>query len=259
MLSINRLEESEVLMKFALLASTLLLAPTLAFAQAAPATERTRTEREVAVSVIVRQLGEASGQNVLVDSSLAALKAPALAKATTKENLEEQLDALLRKLPDGAAWAKLYLPRPQEGKRYAADNLSRYALAQAGLFGGKVGASKPGMVEVMGRLMTQAEATPFVQKLDLVPFYILSNPRKPAMAFGGPGGGAGPFGGANISDLLMKQLGVTDLKNVPSGSYKVQLPGPDGTPMTADVRVNNEGGNTSIAVRMGSSIGIGGG
>ena len=244
-------------MKYALLASALLLAPTLASAQQAPATERQRPEREVAVSVIVRQLGTDSGQNVLVDSSLAALKAPALTKATTKDNLEEQLDALVRKLPDGAAWAKLYLPKPQEGKRYAADNLSRYALAQASLFGGKVGSSKPGMVEVMGRLMPQAEATPLVQKLDLQAFYILSNPRKPMMAFGGPGGGAGsPFGGANISDLLMKQLGVSDLKDVPSGSYKVQLPGPDGNPVTADVKVNNEGGNTSIAVRIGAPLAI---
>ena len=241
-------------MKNALLVSALLLTPTLAHAQQAPASERPRTEREVAVSVIIRQLGQDSGQNVLVDSSLAALKAPALTKATTKDNLEEQLDILLRKLPDGTAWAKLYLPKPIEGKRYAADNLSRYAVAQAGLFGGKVGASKPGMVEVMGRLMTQAEANPLIQKLDLVPYYILSNPRKPTMAFGGPGGGAGsPFGGANISDLLMKQLGVTDLKNVPSGNYKVQLPGPDGNPVTADVKVNNDGDNTSIAVRIGQT------
>ena len=51
----------------------------------------------------------------------------------------------------------------------------------------------------------------------------------------------------------MKQLGVTDLKNVPSGSYKVQLPGPDGNPVTADVRVNNDGGNTSISVRIGQT------
>ncbi|WP_395091597.1 hypothetical protein [Armatimonas sp.] len=245
-------------MNYALLASALLLAPTLAHPQQSPDAPRAKSEREVrevAVSVIVRQLGQDSGQNVLVDSSLAALKAPALAKATTKENLEEQLDSLLRKLPDGTAWAKLYLPKPQEGKRYAADNLSRYAMAQAGLFGGKVGASKPGMVEVMGRLMTQAEANPLIQKLDLVPYYILSNPRRPAMAFGGPSGnGAGsPFGGANISDLLMKQLGVSDLKDVPSGSYKVQLPGPDGNPVTADVKVNNEGGNTSIAVRIGQT------
>jgi hypothetical protein len=237
-------------MKYALLASALLLVPTLSHAQEAPATERQRPEREVSVSVIVRQLGQDSGQNVLVDSSLAALKAPALAKATTKANLEEQLDALLRKLPEGAAWAKLYLPKPQEGKRYAADNLARFAVAQASLFGGKVGTSKPGMVEVMGRMMPEAEALPLVQKLDLVPYYILSNPRRPAMAFGGPSAGS-PFGGANISDLLLKQLGVTDLKNVPSGSYKVQLPGPDGNPVTADVKVNNEGGNTSIAVRIG--------
>ncbi|WP_395145561.1 hypothetical protein [Armatimonas sp.] len=112
-------------MKNALLISALLLAPMLAHAQQAPASERPRTEREVAVSVIIRQLGQDSGQNVLVDSSLAALKAPALGKATTKDNLEEQLDSLLRKLPDGTAWAKLYLPKPIEGKRYAADNLSR--------------------------------------------------------------------------------------------------------------------------------------
>lgn len=239
-------------MKYTLLASALLLAPTLASAQQAPATERARPEREVAVSVLIRQLGTDSGQNVLVDSSLAALKAPALAKATTKDNLEEQLDALVRKLPDGAAWAKLYLPKPQEGKRYAADNLSRYALAQASLFGGKVGISKPGMVEVMGRLMTQAEANPLIEKLELAPYYIVSNPRRSMTTAGGPGSGGGaPFGGANISDLLMKQLGVTDLKDVPSGSYKVQLPGPDGNPVTADVKVNNEGGNSSIAVRIG--------
>ena len=244
-------------MNYAFLAS-LLLAPTLAFAQdpTTSTSSRPKTEREVIISLIVRQLGQDSGQNVLVDSSLAALKAPALAKATTKANLEEQLDALVRKLPDGAAWAKLYLPKPQEGKRYAADNLSRYAFAQASLFGGKVGTSKPGMVEVMGRLMTEAEAAPLVKQLDLVSYYIVSNPRRPAMAFGGPGAGGAPFGGANISDLLMKQLGVSDLKDVPSGSYKVQLPGPDGTPMMADVKVNNEGGSTSISVRMGSPLPI---
>lgn len=122
-------------MKYALLASALLLAPTLASAQQAPATERARPEREVAVSVLIRQLGTDSGQNVLVDSSLAALKAPALSKATTKDNLEEQLDALIRKLPEGAAWAKLYLPKPQEGKRYAADNLALRSSAGEPLWG----------------------------------------------------------------------------------------------------------------------------
>lgn len=244
-------------MRNALLASTLLLVPSLALAQQATETARAKSEREVVVSVVVRQLAQDSGQNVLVDSSLAATKVPALVKPTTAENLEDQLDILVRKLPEGSAWAKLYLPKPQEGKRYAADNLSRYALAQASLFGGKVGTSKPGMVEVMGRLMTQAEANPLIQKLDLQAFYIVSNPRKPQMAFGAPGaGGAAPFGGANISDLLMKQLGVTDLKDVPSGSYKVQLPGPDGNPVTADVKVNNEGGNTSIAVRIGAPLSI---
>ena len=239
-------------MNTTLLASALLLMPTLASAHQAPASERPRPERELAVSVIVRQLAQDSGENVLVDSSLAALRAPALPKATSKDNLEAQLDALLRKLPDGSAWAKLYLPKPQEGKRYAADNLSRYAMAQAGLFGGKVGTSKPGMVEVMGRLITQSEANPLIQKLDLVPYYILTNPRKPMLAVGGPSGGS-PFGGANVSDLLMKQLGVSDLKDVPSGNYKVQLPGPDGNLVTADVKVNNEGGNTSIAVRIGQT------
>ena len=244
-------------MKSILLASALLLVPTLVHAQQATEGARAKAEREVAVAVIVRQLAQDSGQNVLVDSSLATVKAHALVKPTTAQNLEEQLDALLRKLPEGAAWAKLYLPKPQEGKRYAADNLSRYALAQASLFGGKVGTSKPGMVEVMGRLMTQAEANPLVQKLDLQAFYILSNPQKPMMAFGAPGAAGGaPFGGANITDLLMKQLGVSDLKNIPSGNYKVQLPGPDGVPMNADVMVNNDGGNTSIAVRMSKSTTI---
>jgi hypothetical protein len=243
-------------MKYALLACTLLLAPTLAHGQETSTSSRPKTERDVVVSLIVRQLGQESGQNVLVDSSLAMLRAPALAKDTTKTNLEEQLDALVRKLPDGAAWAKLYLPKPQEGKRYAADNLSRYAFAQASLFGGKVGTSKQGMVEVMGRVMTEAEAAPLVKKLDLTSYYILSNPRKPMMAFGSPGGPGGMFGGANITDLLQKQLGVSDLKDIPPGSYKVQFPGPDGNPVNADIKVSNDDGKTRMEVRVNQNTNI---
>lgn len=217
-------------------------------------TQAGRAQRSL--SAVLQRVADASGVQVLAESSLADKVVAPLEQRATKENIETILNGLVKQLPR-SVWAKVMLPKPEVGKRYNPDSVAQYVRAQASLFG-KAGTSEPGTVELIGKRIPAADAEPMVQRLKLVPYYVLINTDSvaskissalegvPQLQFGGGKGG-------DMMGALLKQLGVSSPDQIPSGTYNVQVPGPDGTPTNAKVTVRNEGGSLSIGVSIGGN------
>ena len=213
----------------------------------APRQVSTRTVREV-----LQALSLSAEAKVLADSGLSGEKTAFVLKDVTNSTLEAALDALVKTLPPGAAWAKVYLPDPPIGKKYTGDALAQYVMAQAALFG-KAGASVPGKVELLGRQITPDEAEPMLAGLKLKPYYVVSAPRRsPLTKLNAPGAAM------DVMGALTKQLGVADVKDIPPGTYKVSLPGPDGVLLDGQVTIEDDGsGNRRVMVNLGKSGGGG--
>ncbi|MFM7320229.1 MAG: hypothetical protein ACKO5K_01725 [Armatimonadota bacterium] len=204
---------------------------------------------------VLRKMSDTTGLPLLAEGFLGRMPVSAGDRRATKENVEDLLDALVAQLPK-AVWAKVMLPKPAEGKKYTGDAAAKYVRAQAALFG-KVGASEAGMVEILGKRIATDRADVHVKGLGLVPYYVIlsSNPEGARIAdLAGPGFPVLGSVGSAVPDImgpLLKQLGVSSPDQIPSGSYKVMVPGPDGTPTEAKIEVRNEGGGLSIGVSIG--------
>lgn len=233
--------------------SLLVLGATPVFAQEAPAAPATpRNQRQQSVQRVADKLSQESGAKILVSSALSQQLVVAPDTVATAESLEGILDTLVRRVPE-STWAKVYLPAPANGRRYTADAVAQFAQAQTGLFGRQVKA-EPGTIELLGKRMSSSEAQPYIKGLGLEPYYVLIS-RRPAigqLAGGIPGFGTGAGNANPVMDNLMKQLGVSNPKDIPTGDYEVTIPGPDGTPQKAHVSVKNGDGSMSIGVRIGS-------
>lgn len=128
-------------------------------------------------SDVVRRIARGSGATVLADSSVAAKNVPLPTEATTPQNLEKQLDDLVRALGRGATWAKLYLPAPPAGRSaYDPDAVADFAMAQARLFGTVGGTAPAGAVEVLGQRIPADKAPSYVDGLNLRTIYLVTNP-----------------------------------------------------------------------------------
>ena len=195
-------------------------------------------------------LSATTGARVLTDSVLGPqLITPPDATGVTAETLEVYLTRLALRLPPGSAWFKIYLPAA-ESRGYRPDRIADMARAQADLFGRPT----PGMIQIQGRSLSPTDAKPVLQTLGLEPVYILTSrlaPRPGTMA---------ALGGVDTSqmmDSLTKQLGVGSVADIPTGNYKVSLPGPDGVMRDATVEVENTEGKRRISVRVGDGVGTG--
>jgi uncharacterized protein YmfQ (DUF2313 family) len=148
---------------------------------AAPITD-TRTGRPL--RSVAGEMGRLAGAIVLADSSVSAAPVLMPGGATTADNLPAQLDALVRLLPPGTVWGKVYLPVTGSGSSLDADAVSQYIVGQARLFG-TVGAAPAGKVEIMGQRLTPDQAAPVIAALNLKPVYLITNPRAaPTSAIG---------------------------------------------------------------------------
>lgn len=214
----------------------------------APATSRKASPKTV--RSIVQKMSEDAGITVLADSTIATAQVVAPDGETNATNLEDQLDRLVKRLPAGTKWAKVFLPAPENGKRYTPDAVTQFVRAQAGLFG-KAGESRPGTIEILGRKLLEADAEAYIKGLNLIPVYVLSNLNAtPARVMGATGVGLDK--GANpIMDALLKQLGASSPRDIPTGNYRVPYTLPDGRVVDANVHVVNEGGAMKIAVEVG--------
>lgn len=166
----------------AALTGTLLLcgafcAPT--FAQQdppAPPANTARVAGQRTAADVAMRIGKAVSMAVLADSTVAESLVPLPTEATTTANFEAQIDALVKALPKGATWGKLYLPVPKNGRAYNADAVAAYAVAQAGLFGSVGGDTAPGTLEILGQKVAVDRADPLVSTLNLKPVYLITNP-----------------------------------------------------------------------------------
>ncbi len=150
--------------------AALILAPKgIAQQNTAPATGT------VPLSEVVDKMSKESGAVVVADSSLKVNAAPLKLK-TTPANLEQQIRTLVKTLPSGTVWGKLYLPAPRSGN-YVGDDVAAYAYAAGQLFG-PVGAPDPAdTIEILGKRLPVAQAKEIAATLKLKPVYLLSNPK----------------------------------------------------------------------------------
>ncbi|MES2465339.1 MAG: hypothetical protein V4671_32635 [Armatimonadota bacterium] len=171
----------------AVIISAIVMVPQGAYAQAAPSTAPQggaslpeSTTRPRPLSTVVAAMVRSTGATILADSSVAGAPVPLLTEASTAQNFEVQLDTLVKGLPQGATWAKVYLPATKS--RLEADAVSDYVMAQAKLFGSAGAAAPAGMVEIMGQRVPADQAQGVITALNLKPVYLISNPLLKAAA-----------------------------------------------------------------------------
>jgi hypothetical protein len=94
-----------------------------------------RVSTRPAASVLA-QIGQSAGVIVLADSTVEA-RLPVPATPATADTVETQIAAMVRLLPAGTTWAKLYVPAPANG-RWNGDVVADFARAQARLVARRV-------------------------------------------------------------------------------------------------------------------------
>jgi hypothetical protein len=130
---------------------------------------------------VLAELGRSAGVIVLADASVQGRLAMPPGGATA-ESIEQQIADIVRVLPAGTTWAKLYVPAPANG-RWDAATVADFARAQARQLGTTVGAPTPaGTVEILGQRMPAARAQEHIAALNLKLVYLVTNPRVQAAA-----------------------------------------------------------------------------
>lgn len=153
-----------------------------------PAAPRTAT---VLVSRALERVSTQNAVTALADSTIAyeripesragnaAIAAPTTASPTPSEaGMEKELNALVKTLPAGTVWVKLYLPTPATGKTWKGDDVADFAFAQARLFGTIGTPSSDGSIEILGKKVAPNAAPPFITGLNLKPLYLVTNTRR---------------------------------------------------------------------------------
>jgi hypothetical protein len=242
----------------ALLIALTLLSAVSAIAQDGPATARaaapTKADpRMQPLAKIAESMSQSSGITVLAESTVALTTLLPLDTEVTSQNLESILERVIKRLPPGTTWARVYLATPTNNRRYSADAVAQLARAQAGLFG-RSGTTAPNTVEIQGKKLSVAEAEPQLKALGLEPYYVLlgtktssSDAQKMASAMNGLSG----TGAGQAMAGLLKQLGVSSVKDIPTGNYNVQFPRADGSLQDAVIGIENDGGNTRVNIKIG--------
>ena len=125
---------------------------------------------------VVADMARASGVTIVADSSVATVSVVQPAEDTTEDSVATQLTAIVKTMPEGTTWAKVYLPGDSV-RRPNADAVSDYIFAQARLFGGVGAATAAGTVEIMGQKVPADKASSVISILGLKPVYLITNPR----------------------------------------------------------------------------------
>src|SRR5262249_8731632 len=106
---------------------------------------------------VLAELGRSAGVIVLADAS--GQGRPTMPPGgATAETIEQQIAGIVRLLPAGTTWAKLYVPAPVNG-RWDAAAVADFARAQARQLGTAVGRPPPaGPVEGLGQRIAPPKA-----------------------------------------------------------------------------------------------------
>ena len=113
-------------------------------------------------------------------SVLASLSAAKVGETSADADLrvETGLNALVKTLPAGTLWGKLFLPAPAPGRAWKGDDVAAFAFAQTRLFG-TVGAPTPdGSIEILGKRVSRDAAGAYIAGLGLKPIYLITNPKR---------------------------------------------------------------------------------
>ena len=156
------------------------LAGSILMAYAAPAQDPAPPASRVGTrpaSDVLARIAQGAGVTVLADSTVANERIPLPAEAATPANLEARIGEVVRALPQGTTWAKLYLPAPAGGRAWTGDDVAEYAFAQKRLFG-QIGGAAAGTVEILGQRIPEDRAAAFITGLNLKPVYLVTNPSR---------------------------------------------------------------------------------
>ena len=127
-----------------------------------------------ALEPLLREVGERVSVTLLADSTLTGARlSPPRQPVNDASKVEAWLDELVRSIPGGATWIKLWLPPPPRGKRWSGDDVAKYALSLAQLYG-KVGAVEEGKSEILTRQVPDEPARQLKEALGLKPVYLLT-------------------------------------------------------------------------------------
>ncbi|MES2464273.1 MAG: hypothetical protein V4671_27240 [Armatimonadota bacterium] len=141
----------------------------------------------------LREAYRTSGATVLADSTVSYERVPAslladkLAAETgtsvpsvdwTAEKIEKGLTALVKVLPPGTIWGKLYLPAPVQGRIWKGDDVAAFAFAQVSLFGDVGKPASDGSIELLGKRISKEAAPAYIAGLGLKPVYLITNTKR---------------------------------------------------------------------------------
>jgi hypothetical protein len=124
-------------------------------------------------AVVFGQMAQSAGVTILADSTVQG-RLPMPAAPATAATVEQQIADVVRALPAGTTWAKLYLPAPANG-RWNADVVSNYARALAQVVGTVGRAAPAGTVEILGRNVPADKASEYINTLNLKLVYLVTN------------------------------------------------------------------------------------
>src|SRR5688572_20607777 len=138
------------------------------------AQQSSKTELKLA-SDVAAVLTKQTSIGVYLESRVAKEKVlwPVTSQPVTSETLQAEIERLVKALPKGADWGKLYLPPPPPGKAWKGDEVLAYARAQAQLYG-RVGTLEEGTVEILSQKLLPEKSKEVIAALNLKPVYIIA-------------------------------------------------------------------------------------
>jgi hypothetical protein len=136
-----------------------------------PAHQNGATQKRL-LRVLLADMERKTGIRVVAVAALGgeAVQSPAIEDVDLK-NLEEQLRAVVAKLPIPARLIKLNLPK---GPAWTADELLTYAKAEAALFRRPIQDAKPDILDILGQPYAKEKAQPAIDALELRPVYVIA-------------------------------------------------------------------------------------
>jgi hypothetical protein len=140
----------------------------------ASAQQQTPTVQKPSLNFLLGKLPKAVGGNIYADTSSGNAKVDVQGIDLATSSAEDLLDALVKKLPKGTVWVKVFVPKT-DAKRMNGDSLAAFVFAQSNLIG-KVGEIKKGYTEILGQQIPDDQAADLLKTLNLSPCYVIFRP-----------------------------------------------------------------------------------
>ena len=139
-----------------------------------PPQQATPAVQKPSLSFVLSKLPKSIGSTIFADTASANAKLDVTGIDLGGADVEELLDALVKKLPKGTVWVRVNVPKA-DSKRLTGDNLAAFVFAQSNLIG-KVGEIKKGFTEILGQQIPDEQALELVKTLNLSTYYVIFRP-----------------------------------------------------------------------------------